>query len=216
MQYAILDLLNVDLCVMVSPRELFRIGNFSISNVLHPDDLAGFANLHTLHYRGPLDHLDLTHTPELRGLHLNEITYWPNGFSFPPLPRLRELRIDMEGEAACQIFRQGAVEQIFGNWMPRLNDISGFRLYIRLPYGILPEDSGPRTAELAIANALEYDVESLVEKWMEDQYGENWREDFSQNYDPEDREWVLDEARASVAQQVVNVELDSSAPPCQP
>ena len=216
-QYAILDLLNVNLCVLVSPRELFRIGNFSISNVLHPDDLAGFANLHTLHYRGPLDHLDLTHTPELRGLYLNEITNWPNGFVIPPLPRLETLRIEMRGEAACQIFRQGAVEQIFGNLMGRLHDIADFQLEIRLPYGIVPDDSESRhAAEVAIANALEYDVGPLTEKWMENQYGEEWREYLSDNYDRETRDRILDDARASVVQQVVDVSLYSSAPRCQP
>ena len=215
-QYAILDLLNVDLCVMVSPRELFRIGSLSISNVLHPDDLAGFANLHTLHYRGPLDHLDLTHTPELRGLHLNEITYWPNGFAFPPLPRLESLQIEMRGEASCQIFRQGAVEQIFGNLMGRWPDID-IRLEIRLPYGIVPDDSESRyAAEVAIVNALEYDVEPLAEMSLADQYGEEWREYLSNNYERETRDRILDDARASVVQQVVDVSLYSSAPPCQP
>ena len=210
-QYAILELLNVDLCVMVSPRELFRIGNFSISNVLHPDDLAGFANLHTLHYRGPLDHLDLTHTPELRGLHLNEITNWPNGFVIPPLPALEVLRIEMRGEAACQIFRQGAVEQIFGNLMGRLHEIADFQLEIRLPYGIVPDDSESRyAAELALINALGYDVAALAENWMEYQYGERWRA----QWDDPDRQ--LDEARADAVQWAIDVSLDSSAPPCRP
>ena len=187
-QEAILSKLNVNLCVMVSPRELFRIEGFHIRDVRHPDDLAGFVNLHTLRYNGMLNHLDLTHTPELRELYLSEITNWPNGFVIPPLPALEVLRIEMRGEAACQIFRQGAVEQIFGNLMGRLHDIADFQLEIRLPYGIVPDDSESRyAAEVAIANALEYDVDPLTEKWMENQYGEEWREYLSDNYDRETR-----------------------------
>ena len=215
-QEAILELLYVNLCVMVSPRELFRIERFDIHNVRHPDDLAGFANLHNLQYVGMLDHLDLTHTPELRELSLGEITYWPNGFAFPPLPRLEELGIYMGGEAACQIFRQGAVEQIFGNLMGRWPDID-IRLEIRLPYGIVPDDSESRyAAEVAIVNALEYDVEPLAEMSLADQYGEEWREYLSNNYERETRDRIMDEARAYVVQRVVDVSLDSSAPPCQP
>lgn len=216
-QEAILSKLNVNLCVMVSPRELFRIQTFQIRDVHHPDDLAGLANLHTLEYSGMLDYLNLTHTPELRRLTLREITHWPDGFAFPHLPRLEELDIDIVSEAACHIFQQGAAGQIFGNLMGRWPD-SEVPLEIHVSYWTETYDNASNRATgfaLVRVNVLGYDVTNLAENLMEDQYGEEWREYWADR-DQQELERLLDDARAYAVQQAVNVELDSSTLPCRP
>ena len=230
-----MDLLNVNLCVMVSPRELFRIESFQVRDVYHPDDLAGFANLQTLEYSGMLDYLNLTHTPELRQLTLREITHWPDGFAFPHLPRLEELDIHIGicSAAGNQIFRQGTAGQIFGNLMGLWPD-NGVQLEIHLSYFAATYDNEYSQARRGLVvvqvDVSGYDVEALAENWMVDQYGEDWREYWADR-DQQELARLLDEVRAyaieqNMARQLdevrahfvqldINVDLDSNAPPCQ-
>ena len=200
-QEIILDQLGVVLCAMVSPRELFRIREIEMAGILHPDDLAGFDNLLVLTYGGALDFVDLSHTPNLRQLWLG-VTEWPRGFTLDGLP-LELLRINMRGEAACQIFRQGTIERVFGDLVGRWGDID-VQLEIQLPDGIVPEGESRDVAAVALAEALGFDVNALAEKQLAADYGEDWRDSFEE-WSPEYRAEELARYMNSVVRQVVDV-----------
>ena len=191
-QEIILNQLGVVLCAMVSPRELFRIRYIEMAGILHPDDLAGFDNLLELRYGGALDFVDLSHTPNLRSLTIYPVTEWPQGFTLDGLP-LELLRINMQDEAACQIFRRGTIERVFGDLTGRWDEIDA-RIEIRLPDGIVPEDESLTTAAVALAEALMLDVDALVEQRLADNYGDDWREEVD-SWDPDDRADRLDDYR---------------------
>ena len=212
-QEIILDELGVVLCAMVSPRELFRIRDIEMAGILHPDDLAGFDNLLELTYGGALDFVNLSHTPNLRSLDLNDVTEWPQGFTLDGLARLEQLEINMQDEAACQIFRQGTVERIFGDLMGRWGDIDAY-MEIRLPDGIVPEDESLTTAAVALAEALMLDVDALVEQRLADNYGDDWREEVD-SWDPDDRAVRLDDYRISAIQNVVHLWRGSGEYSCR-
>ena len=199
-QEIILDELGVVLCAMVSPRELFRIREIEMAGILHPDDLAGFDNLLILTYGGALDFVDLSHTPNLRQLWLG-VTEWPRGFTLDGLPQLERLEIYMQDEAACQIFRRGTVERIFGDLMGRWGEI-GTRIEIRLPGGIVPEGESLDVAAVALAEALKLDVDALVEQILVANYGADWREEVD-SWDPDDRADRLAEYRISIVRSIV-------------
>ena len=205
-QEIILDELGVVLCAMVSPRELFRIRDIDMAGILHPDDLAGFDNLLVLTYQGALDFVDLSHTPNLRQLWLG-VTEWPRGFTLDGLP-LELLRINMRGEAACQIFRQGTIERVFGDLLGRWGDIDVY-MEIPLPHGIVPEDESLTTAAVALSEALKLDEDALVEKVLLSRYGEDWREDV-ESWDPDDRADRLEDYRIAAIRDTVNLWRDGS------
>ena len=77
----------------MSPRELFRFDHLSLTNIRHPDDLAGFDNLSDLTYYEALNYADFVHTPALRQLVLSDLPEWPEGWSFAGLPELVDLEI---------------------------------------------------------------------------------------------------------------------------
>ena len=211
-QEIILNELGVVLCAMVSPRELFRIREIKMAGILHPDDLAGFDNLLVLTYGGALDFVDLSHTPNLRSLTIYPVTEWPQGFTLDGLP-LELLRINMQDEAACQIFRRGTIERVFGNLTGRWGDIDA-RIEIRLPDGIVPEDESLTTAAVALAEALMLDVDALVEQRLTDNYGADWREEVD-SWDPDDRAVRLDDYRISAIQNVVHLWRGSGEYSCR-
>ncbi len=211
-QEIILDQLGVVLCAMVSPRELFRIRDIEMAGILHPDDLAGFDNLLELRYGGALDFVDLSHTPNLRSLTIYPVTEWPQGFTLDGLP-LELLRINMQDEAACQIFRRGTIERVFGDLTGRWDEIDA-RIEIRLPDGIVPEDESLTTAAVALAEALMLDVDALVEQRLADNYGDDWREEVD-SWDPDDRADRLDDYRISAIQNVVNLWRGSGEYSCR-
>ena len=201
-QEIILNQLGVVLCAMVSPRELFRIREIEMAGILHPDDLAGFDNLLRLSYGGALDFVDLSHTPNLRQLQLYGVTEWTQGFTLDGLP-LESLRIEMEGEAACQIFRQGTIERVFGDLLGQWQDIN-VSIKIRLPDGIVPEGESRDVAAVALAEALGFDVNALAEKQLAADYGEDWRDSF-EGWSPEYRAEELARYMNSAVRQVVDV-----------
>ena len=201
-QEIILDHLGVVLCAMVSPRELFRIRDIDMAGILHPDDLAGFDNLLELGYQGALDFVDLSHTPNLRQLQLYGVTEWNRGFTLDGLP-LESLHIEMEGEAACQIFRQGTIERVFGDLLGQWQDIN-VSIKIRLPDGIVPEGESRDVAAVALAEALGFDVNALAEKQLAADYGEDWRDSF-EGWSPEYRAEELARYMNSAVRRVVDV-----------
>lgn len=211
-QEIILNELGVVLCAMVSPRELFRIRDIDMAGILHPDDLAGFDNLLELEYQGALDFVDLSHTPNLRSLTIYPVTEWPQGFTLDGLP-LELLRINMQDEAACQIFRRGTIERVFGDLTARWGDIDA-RIEIRLPDGIVPEDESLDVATVALAEALMLDVDALVEQRLAYNYGDNWREEVD-SWDPDDRADRLDDYRISAINNVVHLWRGSGEYSCR-
>lgn len=158
-QKRLLDLLNVKLCAAVSPRELFRFDHISLTNIRHPDDLAGFDNLSDMTYYGALNHVDFVHTPALRQLMLSDLPEWPEGWSFAGLPELVDVEIVAEGAAACQLFNQPTLEQLFGPPVDRLDDID---LYIQ--FRIPPAITDAPNLAASSGEALRLDPDKVADR----------------------------------------------------
>ena len=116
-QKAILNLMGAKYCAAIATRELYRVTteDFEVAEILHPDDLLGFENLIYLGYEfGPLDYLNLSHTPNLKSLHLEKVESWPEDFTLDGLSKLEWLRVNISNEATCQTLMPGTIKRIFG------------------------------------------------------------------------------------------------------
>ena len=153
----ILRHLPVKLCAAVSPRELFRIDQISLSNIRHPDDLAGFDNRASFTYYGALNQVHFADTPALAYLQLPNMLEWPAGWSFADLPDLERLELTAEGAAACQLFDRPTLERLFAPLARRLNDMALY-FQVRIPPDITEV---PNLAAAALGEALGLDRDQL-------------------------------------------------------
>lgn len=139
---------------------MFRFYDISLSNIRHPDDLAGFDNLtHFTHY-GALNQVHFADTPALEYLQLSDMPEWPADWSFADLPELERLEITAEGAAACQLFDRPTLERLFAPLDGRLDDLALY-FQVRIPPDITED---PNLAAEALGEALGLDRDKLEDR----------------------------------------------------
>ena len=171
-QEAILQKLNVQLCAMVSPRELFRFDHeMEFREIGHPDDLAGFDNLKYLGIYGRLDYVNFAHTPSLINIWISEVSEWPEHFSFEHLPpTLERLDISVKGEAACQLFEHATVQQLFDPTADRWDHLT-IEISAHIPSSITDD---PDLAAVSLGKALGISDSQAFNMWGRKSYENEW------------------------------------------
>lgn len=131
-----------------------------MSNIRHPDDLAGFDNLSSFTYSGALNLVHFADTPALAYLQLSDMPEWPAGWSFADLPDLERLELTTEGAAACQLFDRPTLERLFAPLDGRLNNMALY-FQVRIPPDITDD---PNLAAAALGEALGLDRDKLEDR----------------------------------------------------